>query len=388
MPRTKQTAARFRWLRSTAQRPPHRATHFAPWHRRRPVATIRARVSPPSFLTASGLSGLANSLPSAKGLLARRLVARGRTPTPADFDKQGLRLAADERQALDAWLAAGLVTRVAQQTRATDGTVKLLLELRDGKKVETVAMPIGACCVSTQVGCAVGCRFCASGLFGVERHLSVDEIVEQVVHARRTMRIDRVVFMGMGEPSHNLDAVMAAVARIRDEVMIGPRRQTFSTVGGVKPLERMRTFAVRPCLALSLHSANEATRRDLLLRAHKDPLPDIVAAADAYARDVGTPVQIEWTLLAGINDRDQDVDELCALLAGVRGYVNFIVYNPVDGLPFAAPPRERIVAMVRAVKARGILATIRDSSGPDAGAACGQLRLRDRGEAPRDSRIG
>ncbi|MCA3010531.1 MAG: radical SAM protein [Phycisphaerales bacterium] len=329
-------------------------------------------------LVASGLSGLRAALPDKKGLLARRLVAAGRTPTRFDFDKQGLRLSPDEETLLQRWLAAGLVTRVDKETRAKDGTVKLLLALRDGKKVETVAMPIGACCVSTQVGCAVGCRFCASGLFGVERHLAVDEIVEQVVHARRHMRIDRIVFMGMGEPSHNLDNVMAAVARIHEEALISPKRQTFSTVGGVKPLARMREFAVKPCLALSLHSANEQKRRELLPRAHKDPLPEIVAAADAYAQDVGTPIQFEWTMLAGINDSDQDVDELCALLQGVRGYVNFIVYNPVDGLPFCAPSRERIVAMVRAVKARGILATIRDSSGPDAEAACGQLRLRDR----------
>jgi 23S rRNA (adenine2503-C2)-methyltransferase len=329
-------------------------------------------------LVASGLSGLRAALPDKKGLLARRLVAAGRTPTRFDFDKQGLRLSPDEEAMLQRWLAAGLVTRVDKETRAKDGTVKLLLALRDGKKVETVAMPIGACCVSTQVGCAVGCRFCASGLFGVERHLAVDEIVEQVVHARRHMRIDRIVFMGMGEPSHNLDNVMAAVARIHEEALISPKRQTFSTVGGVKPLARMREFAVKPCLALSLHSANEQRRRELLPRAHKDPLPEIVAAADAYAQDVGTPIQFEWTMLAGINDSDQDVDELCALLQGVRGYVNFIVYNPVDGLPFRAPARERIVAMVRAVKARGILATIRDSSGPDAEAACGQLRLRDR----------
>ncbi len=333
----------------------------------------------PTSVVGSGLSGLAQALPLAKGLLARRLIASGRTPTPYEFDRRGLRLAPGEQTILQQWLDAGLVTRVELETRSRDGTVKLLLALQDGKKVETVAMTVGACCVSTQVGCAVGCRFCASGLYGVERHLSSDEIVEQVVHARRLMPIDRVVYMGMGEPSHNLDNVMAAVARIRDEVMISPKRQTFSTVGGVKPLERMRQFAARPCLALSLHSANEQTRRELLPRAHKDPLPDIVAAADAYARDVGTPVQIEWTLLAGINDRDQDIDELCTLLKGVRGFVNFIVYNPVDGLPFNAPPIDRIVAMVRAVKSRGILATIRNSSGPDAEAACGQLRLRDRG---------
>jgi 23S rRNA (adenine2503-C2)-methyltransferase len=140
----------------------------------------------------------------------------------------------------------------------------------------------------------------------------------------------------------------------------------------------MRAAEVRPCLALSLHTADEAKRGELLPRAHKDPLCDIVAAADAYGRDVGTPIQIEWTLLHGINDSEEDIEKLCDLLQGVRGYVNFIVYNPVDGLSFEAPSRARIVAMVKAVKARGILAKIRDSSGPDAQAACGQLRLRDR----------
>jgi 23S rRNA (adenine2503-C2)-methyltransferase len=328
------------------------------------------------FPLRSGLSGLAHVLPPAKALLARRLIAAGNLPTEAVFDKQGLRLTTGEADALRNWLVEGLATEVVERVRAEDGTVKLLVGLGDGKTVETVAMPVGACCVSTQVGCAVGCRFCASGMFGVERNLTSDEIVEQVVHCRRMMRIDRVVFMGMGEPSHNLDAVMDAVARIKHEVLISPRRQTFSTVGGVKSLERMRGFEVRPCLALSLHSANEARRRELLPRAHKDALADVVAAADAYGRDVGTPVQFEWTLLRGVNDGDDEVEALCALLQGVRGYVNFIVYNPVAGLPFAAPPRARIVEIVRAVKARGILATIRDSSGPDAQAACGQLRLR------------
>jgi 23S rRNA (adenine2503-C2)-methyltransferase len=231
------------------------------------------------------------------------------------------------------------------------------------------------------VGCAVGCRFCASGLFGVERNLTADEIVEQVVHSRRVMPINRVVFMGMGEPSHNLDNVMTAVARIKDEVLISPRRQTFSTVGGVVVFARMRSWAVRPCLAVSLHVADDERRRELLPRAHKDAVCDIVAAADAYGREVGTPVQFEWTLLDGINAGDHDVEQLCALLTGVRCYVNFIVYNPVEGLPFKAPPRERIVAIAKAVKARGILATIRDSSGADAQAACGQLRLRARAGA-------
>lgn len=325
-----------------------------------------------------GLSGLSSLLSPKKAMLALRLVAAGREPEAPEFERQGLTLSDCEQDLLATWLVDGLATKVSEETHSKDGTIKLLLELQDGKKVETVAMPVGACCVSSQVGCAVGCRFCASGLFGVERHLTTDEIVEQVVHARRLMRIDRVVFMGMGEPSHNLDNVLFAVQRIKEEVLISPRRQTLSTIGSVRAVERIRAASVRPCLALSLHTADEARRRELLPRAPKDPLRDIVAAADAYGRDIGTPVQFEWTLLRGINDRDEDIEQLCDLLDGVRGYVNFIVYNPVEGLPFEAPDRDRIVAMTRAVKARGILAKIRDSSGPDAQAACGQLRLRDR----------
>jgi 23S rRNA (adenine2503-C2)-methyltransferase len=344
------------------------------------LVTEPTATTPPSPPRAAGtgLDGIRHLLPAEKALVARRLVATGRTPTPFEFGKQGLTLSTAEQTVLDAWLADGLCTTVVETVRAADGTVKLLLGLHDGKRVETVAMPVGAVCVSTQVGCAVGCRFCASGLFGVERHLTSDEIVEQVVHARRRMPIDRVVYMGMGEPSHNLDRVLTAVERIKDEAGISPRRQTLSTVGGVQVFARMLEAKVRPCLAVSLHLADDARRRDLLPRAHKDPLAAMVAAADAYGRAIGTPVQFEWTLLAGVNDGDLDVEQLCGLLQGVRGYLNFIVYNPVAGLPWQAPPRERIVEIVRAVKARGILATIRDSSGPDAEAACGQLRLRHR----------
>jgi 23S rRNA (adenine2503-C2)-methyltransferase len=186
------------------------------------------------------------------------------------------------------------------------------------------------------------------------------------------------VFMGMGEPTHNLDAVLEAVAAIKDVAQIGPRRQTLSTVGSRRAFERMLAARVRPSLALSLHTADDARRRELLPRAPREPVRELVAAADAYGREVGNPVQFEWTLLDGVNDRDADADALIALLHGVRGYVNFIVWNPVAGLPFAAPPRERIVALVRRVKRGGVLATIRDSTGPDAEAACGQLRLRHR----------
>lgn len=323
-----------------------------------------------------GLRALQGLLPGTKAALALRWYCAGLQPTSERFDRAGYTLTADERTGLATWLQHGLGTTVQHEVRAADGTVRMVLGLRDGQSVETVAMPVGAVCVSSQVGCAVGCRFCASGLQGLKRHLEVDEIVEQVVHARRRMRIDRVVFMGMGEPSHNLDAVLEAVRHIKQHALIGPRRQTVSTVGSVKAFARMAAAPVRPALAMSLHCADDLRRRELMPRAHAEPVRDLVAAADAYGRQAGTPVQFEWTLLDGVNDTDADVEALCTLLQGVRGYVNFIVWNPVAGLPFAAPPRERVVELVRRVKRAGILATIRDSSGPDVDAACGQLRLR------------
>lgn len=331
-----------------------------------------------SDLVGSGLSGLGRVLSREKTQVARRLVALGEKVTLHEFDRRGLRLSQHEWELVQQWLDNGLVTKVVERTESTDGTVKMLIEMRDGRRVESVAMPVGACCVSTQVGCAVGCRFCASGMFGVERHLTPDEIVEQVVHARAEMHISRVVYMGMGEPSHNLDNVLAAVARLRDDLVMSPKRQTLSTVGSVKAIERMRVAEARPCLALSIHTPKESVRRELLPRAHKDRLEDIVAAADRYCSDVGTPIQFEYTLLQGVNDGDDDIEMLVDLLQGVRGYVNFIKYNPVDGVPFASPPRERIVEIVQRVNAMGILAKIRDSAGPDAEAACGQLRLRDK----------
>jgi 23S rRNA (adenine2503-C2)-methyltransferase len=230
--------------------------------------------------------------------------------------------------------------------------------------------------VSTQVGCAVACRFCASGMLGLRRNLDAREIVEQVVHARRAMRIDRVVYMGMGEPSHNLANVVEAVAWLRGEASIGPRKQTFSTIGSIATFERLAQAPVKPCLALSLHSADEAVRRDLVPNAADEPLREMVAAAGRYGALQGVPIVFEWTLLAGINDREEDVAALVDLVKGVRGYVNFIRWNPVDGLEFRPTSLERAIALREAVKAAGVLATIRASTGRDVDAACGQLRRR------------
>lgn len=325
---------------------------------------------------ARGLAALDAILPPPKAELVRRLVGAGSTPSERDFRRNGLTLAPHESDELARWLEGGMLTRVVEEVRARDGALRLGIGLRDGRRVETVAMPVGAVCVSTQVGCAVGCVFCASGLRGVERNLAPDEILEQVIHARRRMRVRRVVFMGMGEPTHNLDAVLAAVARIKEIARIGPSRQTVSTVGSRRAFAKMAEAEVPPALTLSLHAADDALRRELLPRAPKESVRELVAGADEYGRAVGVPVQFAWTVLEGINDRDEDLEALCALLQGVRGYVNFIVWNPVDGMPYRSPARDRLVGMVRTVKENGVLATIRDSAGPDAEAACGQLRVR------------
>ena len=322
------------------------------------------------------LESLRQLLTPDKSRIALRLLLTGRELDASVFAQKGLALSTADQQRLAAWLARGLATRVVERHVSVDGSIRLVVGLPDGEAVETVAMPIGAVCVSSQVGCAVRCRFCASGLAGVKRNLTRDEILEQIVHARREMSIDRVVFMGMGEPTHNLEAVLEAVARIKHDGVISPTKQTLSTVGSRKAFARMAAAEVRPCLALSLHSADAAVRRGLLPHAPDEPLRELVAAADEYGRLTGMPVQYEWTLLAGVNDRDTDVEQVCALLAGTRGYLNFILWNPVAGLPFARPDRQRAIAMVREIKRRGILATIRNSTGQDVDAACGQLRRR------------
>lgn len=268
------------------------------------------------------------------------------------------------------------LARVDSAHPGEDAAERLLVRLADGRSVETVRLPSASLCVSTQVGCAVGCTFCMTGREGLVRNLTADEILAQVVHARRRRKVRRVVFMGMGEPTHNLENVLAAAARFGRDGLISYRRQTLSTVGSQRAFARMLEAEVRPALALSLHSVDPAVRKHLLPQAGDDEIPALVAAADSYARTIGNPVQIEWTLLAGVNDRDADIDALAALVGGVYGYVNFIVWNRVDGADFAPTPRDRVVEIVRRLKNRGVLATMRVSVGADVDAACGQLRRR------------
>jgi len=269
------------------------------------------------------------------------------------------------------------LARVVAEHPAGDGSRRLLFRLADGLTVEGVLLARGALCVSTQVGCAVGCRFCRTGQDGLLRQLSPAEILAQVAAARRLRAVRRVVLMGMGEPAHNLEAVLEALAWLGSEGRIAHKDLVFSTVGDRRAFERLSSSAVKPALALSLHTTDALLRERLLPRAPRIAPAELVELSERYARLSGHPVQVQWTLLEGVNDTDLELERLAALLAGRRAIVNFIPYNPVEGSPFRRPPIERCVAMVRTLKRAGVLATLRRSGGQDVEAACGQLRVRE-----------
>lgn len=212
-----------------------------------------------------------------------------------------------------------------------DGSRRLLLALHDGQTVESVLLPREGVCVSTQVGCAVGCRFCMTGQDGLIRQLGSAEIVAQVIQARRLAPVRKVVFMGMGEPAHNLNAVLEAIDLLGQEGGLAHKQLVFSTVGDPRAFEALREARIKPALALSLHSTLAARRRDLLPRAPDLTPQALVEAADAYARLSGYPVQYQWTLLAGVNDGEDELQGLEKLLQGRFGMLNIIPFNEVPG---------------------------------------------------------
>ena len=284
------------------------------------------------------------------------------------------------RQALPALLQArAALAQVAQAETAADGAERLLVRLHDGATVESVRLAptrTPAVCVSTQVGCAVGCTFCQTGRGGLERQLGSAEIVAQVVLARQRGPVAKVVFMGMGEPAHNLEAVLEAIGTLGQEGGIGHKQLVFSTVGDRRAFEALAAMRVKPALALSLHTTKPGLREQLLPRAPRIPPAELVAAADAYARLSGYPAQLQWTLLQGVNDGDDELEALAALLAGRRMMLNLIPFNRVDGSGFERPPIERAAEMARWLHRRGILTKLRNSDGQDVDGGCGQLRAR------------
>jgi 23S rRNA (adenine2503-C2)-methyltransferase len=280
-----------------------------------------------------------------------------------------------------------LAGRVARHRQAADGTHKLLLGLRDGRLVECVLIQEAGrrtACVSTQVGCGMGCVFCASGLAGVERNLSPAEILEQLVRLRnlpppggtRPERLTHVVVMGMGEPLANLDALLEAldVATAPDGLGLGARHVTISTVGLPARMRRLADLGKQYHLAVSLHAPNDALRDQIVPTNPKAGLAAILAAADCFFEKTGRQVTFEYVLLRGLNDHVSNARELARLLRGRHAHVNLIPFNDVEGLPYRRPTAEALAAFVAALRSAGVSAKVRKRKGSEIDAACGQLR--------------
>jgi 23S rRNA (adenine2503-C2)-methyltransferase len=294
-------------------------------------------------------------------------------------------------------------TTVAKHTRADDGTEKLLLTLTDGGQIECVLLREGpskressdepglrrTLCLSTQVGCGMGCVFCASGLEGVTRNLTTGEIVEQMLRLQQLLgpdeRLSHIVVMGMGEPLANLDALLPALeeASRADGLGISHRRITISTVGLPKAMRRLADRDPRYRLAVSLHAPNDVLRRQIVPVSDKIALADILAEADYYFERSGRRLTFEYVLLAGLNDSPQHAQQLAALLAGRTAMVNVIPYNPVAGLPYGTPSLAAQQAFRATLERRGINVHFRHRKGNAIDAACGQLRRTVKSEESR-----
>jgi len=280
--------------------------------------------------------------------------------------------------------------QVADEAHSDDGlTRKFLLRLRDGHSIETVLMGYDGrhtACVSTQVGCAMGCVFCATGQMGFVRHLRPGEIIAQVLHVRRVMlatqpdkRLRNLVLMGMGEPLHNYDAVMQALDAISSVrgINIGPSKISISTVGVIPGILRMAAEARPYRLAVSLHGATEDERSALVPLSSKWNLTELIAACRNYGALTGRRIFFEWTLVAGHNDSLETAALLAELLGGIDAHINLIPLNPTSG--FAGAPSTAGHAFQRVLRAAGFPCTFRQRRGIDVAAGCGQLQASVRG---------
>jgi 23S rRNA (adenine2503-C2)-methyltransferase len=276
---------------------------------------------------------------------------------------------------------------VRHRSDAADGTVKLLLGTSDGLSLETVGIPAGdrlTVCVSSQVGCPMACRFCATGKGGLQRSLAVHEIVDQVLSVREAMgrRPSHVVFMGMGEPLLNIDAVLAALDCLCGDLGMAQRQITVSSVGvpGALPQlaerARQRLGRAQFTLAVSLHAPNQRLREELIPTARAYPIEVLLEDCRRYVADTGRRVSFEYVLLGGVNDQPRQAEELARLLRGFQSHVNLIAYNPIAEEDFHRPTPEAVEAFRRLLAARHVAVSVRASRGLDADAACGQLRRR------------
>jgi 23S rRNA (adenine2503-C2)-methyltransferase len=304
-------------------------------------------------------------------LAARPLESGARRHRPEDFLPLELRNALP---GIDTELAN--LARLKSAHPGEDGSERLLIELADGQTVESVLLPRDGLCVSTQVGCAVGCVFCMTGRDGLIRQVESTEIIAQVVLARARRTVKRVVFMGMGEPAHNLDNVLEAINLLGTAGGIGHKNLVFSSVGDPRIFERLPLETVKPALALSLHTTNAELRRRLLPKAPPLTPDELVELGEQYARQTGYPIQYQWTLIDGVNDSEEEMDGIVRLLTGKYAIMNLIPYNTIDELDFKRPATERAIALAKSLHSRRILTKLRNSAGQDIDGGCGQLRAR------------
>ncbi|MBL8132059.1 MAG: 23S rRNA (adenine(2503)-C(2))-methyltransferase RlmN [Anaerolineae bacterium] len=308
-------------------------------------------------------------------------------------------------------LPKGLRDKLAAETRlgsleleaeqiSRDGTVKRLYRLPDEQLIEAVLMEYDddrrTSCISTQAGCAMGCVFCATGQMGFARHLSADEIFEQAAYFARDLeargeRLSNVVLMGMGEPFHNYDASVAAVRRLMNDLGIGARHITISTVGIVPMIRRFADEGLQVKLAVSLHAATDRERSALLPVNRRYPLNELIDACRDYSERSGRRMSFEWTLIQGQNDTPAQARTLGALLKGVHCHVNVIPLNPTRGYDGDPSTTDRITSFIGILKEYGVPATVRIRRGIDIDAGCGQLKseaLRRRRSTVEDTSSG
>lgn len=321
------------------------------------------------------------------GQVRRWVFERGATSFEAMTDlSKGLRAALEQ----------GYRVRSARLERvhpSADGTEGLLSRLDDGRLIESVLIPDGertTLCISSQVGCAVACVFCASGLDGVERNLTTAEIIDQVLVARERRPPSNYVFMGSGEPTHNLPAVLDAIRIMNDPagLGIGARRITVSTVGHPAALLRLAEEPIPFHLALSVHAPEDAWRERLMPGLGRSTLAESLAAARERFDVTGRRLTVEVVLLGGVNDGPDAARGFAELLAGYPALVNLIPWNPVDGVDLQPPTPARVDAFADELTRAGLAVTVRRPRGQDVGVACGQLRRRAEGRGRRPRREG
>jgi 23S rRNA (adenine2503-C2)-methyltransferase len=288
-------------------------------------------------------------------------------------------------------LAARAEVRTPQAVKhdkSEDGTEKFVLRLQDGRQIESVFIPdtpSQTFCISTQVGCAMGCAFCLTGRMGLVRNLTAGEIAGQVRVLARALDMLQspfnIVLMGMGEPLHNYDETMKALRMLADEHGLGlsPRRATLSTVGLVPMIDKLTAEPLMPNLAISLHATTEAQRAAIVPPTKKYSLHDIIDACRRFPLSKRSRITFEYVMLQGVNDTPEDARRLAKLLAGIKAKVNLIPLNAAPGIPFERPSDERIDRFARILAEKGVVVSVRKSRGRDIRAACGQLIVEGQG---------